>query len=146
MRMTFKDYNDMWEDAAANAVGHGGVSMPADAMPLDKIKRHKKRVQKSMYDGRTKEGKKFIERILARRNAREALKSSLPESAEDVSEIKKSDLWQEYGRLLGMKSDLIKKQKKPNASLIVAINKKINAVLKQLDVVNAEVEHEEVIS
>ena len=27
-RMTFKDYNDMWEDAAANAVAHGGVSMP----------------------------------------------------------------------------------------------------------------------
>lgn len=68
-RMTFADYNSMWEDAAANAVGHGGVSMPSDMMPKDKHKKHKKQVK--MYDGRTKEGKKFIERILARRNARE---------------------------------------------------------------------------
>ena len=44
-RMTFADYNKMWEDAAANAVGHGGVSMPADMMPKDKHKKHKKRVQ-----------------------------------------------------------------------------------------------------
>lgn len=70
-RMTFKDYNDMWEDAAANAVAHGGVSMPADMMPKDKIKKHKQRVQKASYDGRTKEGRKFVERILARRAARE---------------------------------------------------------------------------
>ena len=70
-RMTFRDYNAMWEDAAANAVGHGGVSMPADMMPKDKHKKHKDRVKKSVYDGRTKEGRKFIERILARRQARE---------------------------------------------------------------------------
>ena len=69
--MTFADYNAMWEDAAANAVGHGGVSMPADMMPKDKHKKHKDRVKKSVYDGRTKEGRKFIERILARRQARE---------------------------------------------------------------------------
>ncbi len=31
-RMTFQDYNDMWEMQQANAVGHGGVSMPADMM------------------------------------------------------------------------------------------------------------------
>jgi hypothetical protein len=72
-RMTFKDYNDMWEDAAANAVAHGGVSMPADMMPKDKHDKHKKRV-KPTYDARTKEGKAFIERILARRAAREQSK------------------------------------------------------------------------
>ena len=70
-RMTFKDYNDMWEDAAANAVAHGGVSMPADMMPKDKHKKHKAQVQKRIYDGRTKEGKAFVERILAKRAARE---------------------------------------------------------------------------
>ena len=75
-RMTFQDYNDMWEDAAANAVGRGGVSMPADMMPKDKHKKHKKEVQKRIYDGRTKEGKKFVERILARRAAREQSKIS----------------------------------------------------------------------
>ena len=75
-RMTFRDYNAMWEDAAANAVGHGGVSMPADMMPKDKHKKHKDRVKKSVYDGRTKEGRKFIERILARRQARENTKKA----------------------------------------------------------------------
>jgi len=75
-RMSFEDYNKMWEDAAANSVGGGGVSMPADMMPKDKHKKHKERVKKSVYDGRTKEGRKFIERILARRTAREALKKT----------------------------------------------------------------------
>lgn len=74
MRRTFKEYEAMWEDAAANSVAGGGVSMPADMMPKDKHKKHKERVKKSVYDGRTKEGKKFVERILARRNAREASK------------------------------------------------------------------------
>ena len=41
-------------------------------MPKDKHKKHKDRVKKSMYDGRTREGKKFIERMLARREARRA--------------------------------------------------------------------------
>ena len=76
MRRTFKEYEAMWEDAAANSVGGGGVAMPADMMPKDKHKKHKERVKKSVYDGRTKEGKKFVERILARRNAREALKKT----------------------------------------------------------------------
>ena len=76
MRRTFKEYEAMWEDAAANSVGGGGVAMPADMMPKDKHKKHKERIKKSVYDGRTKEGKKFVERILARRNAREALKKT----------------------------------------------------------------------
>ena len=71
-RMTFKDYNGMWEDAAANAVAHGGVAMPSDAMTTPQHKKHKKRAQdSSKYDGRTKEGKKFVRRILASRNKRE---------------------------------------------------------------------------
>ena len=48
--------------------------MPADMMPKDKHKKHKAQVQKRIYDGRTKEGKKFVERILARRAAREQIK------------------------------------------------------------------------
>ena len=66
MRRTFKEYEEMWEDAAANSVGGGGVAMPADMMPKVMHKRHKKKVR--MYDGRTKEGKAFIKRILDRRN------------------------------------------------------------------------------
>ena len=66
MKRTFKEYEAMWEDAAANSVGGGGVAMPADMMPKAMHKRHKKKVR--MYDGRTKEGKAFIKRILDRRN------------------------------------------------------------------------------
>ena len=75
-RMTFAEYQKQWEDAAANSVGGGGVSMPADMMPKDKHKKHKDRVKKSVYDGRTREGKKFVERMLARRQARENIKKN----------------------------------------------------------------------
>jgi len=70
MRRSFKEYLKHWEDAAANSVSAGGIAMPADMMPKDKHKKHKDRVKKSMYDGRTREGKKFVERMLARREAR----------------------------------------------------------------------------
>ncbi len=55
----------MWEDAAANSVGNDGVDMPAD------VQHDKKRKKKSVYDGRTKEGRKFIEKMLARRKTKE---------------------------------------------------------------------------
>ena len=74
--LSFNEYFKQWEDAAANAVGHGAVAMPADMMPKDKQKKHKTQVQKRIYDGRTKEGRKFVERILARRQARENTKKT----------------------------------------------------------------------
>ena len=58
-----KKFNDMWEDAAANSVSGGGVALPADAV-------NKKKKKKAVYDGRTKEGRKFVERMLANRKAR----------------------------------------------------------------------------
>lgn len=61
-----KSFKDVWEDAAANSVAGGGVSLPADAVH---DKKKKKKVERR-YDGRTKEGRKFVERILAKRNAR----------------------------------------------------------------------------
>lgn len=67
---SFNEYLKQWEDAAANSVAGGGVAMPPDAMGKKALLRRKKKV----YDGRTKEGKKFVERILARRAAREASK------------------------------------------------------------------------
>lgn len=69
---SFNEYLKQWEDAAANSVGGGGVSLPSDAMGSKALLKRKKKV----YDGRTKEGKKFIERMLARRAAREANKKS----------------------------------------------------------------------
>ena len=67
---SFNEYLKQWEDAAANSVGGGGVSLPSDAMGSKALLKRKKKV----YDGRTKEGKKFIERMLARRAKREATK------------------------------------------------------------------------
>ena len=76
MRRTFKEFEAVWEDAAANSVGAGGVSMPSDAMGKSAHKKHKKRI----YDGRTKEGKTFIKRILASRNKRMQTGSKLDEN------------------------------------------------------------------
>jgi hypothetical protein len=58
-----KKFKDMWEDSAANSVGAGGVDMPADVQ-------HDKKKKKAVYDGRTKEGKKFVEKMLARRKVK----------------------------------------------------------------------------
>ena len=60
-----KNFKDVWEDAAANSVSGGGVDMPAD------VQHDKKRKKKSVYDGRKKEGRKFVEKMLARRKAKE---------------------------------------------------------------------------
>ena len=72
MRRTFKEYEAMWEDAAANSVGGGEVAMPADMMPKVMHKRHKKKVR--MYDGRTKEAKAFLKRILDNRKRKLMIK------------------------------------------------------------------------
>jgi hypothetical protein len=68
------------EDAPANSVSGGGVSLPPDAQ-MDK-----KRKKKSMYDGRTKEGKRFVERIMKRRQAREERKAKAEEYISSVTE------------------------------------------------------------
>ena len=73
MRKTFSDWVNMWEEAPANSVGAGGVSLPADAVH---DKKKKKRVERR-YDGRTKEGRKFVERILARREAKRKAQEKL---------------------------------------------------------------------
>jgi len=61
-----KNFKKMWEEVPANNAGSGQVSMPADAV-YDK----KKKKAVNAYDGRTKAGRKFVERIMARRLAAE---------------------------------------------------------------------------
>lgn len=124
-----KNFKDMWEDAAANSVAGGGVSLPSDAMGKNAQKKKKR-----IYDGRTKEGKKFVERILARRTARAEATKVKTEEVKSVLEMKGADEWQEYAELLATKSRLIKKNNKPNSAVIHAINKKINVLLKKLGV------------
>tara|TARA_B100000123_G_scaffold244634_1_gene200100 strand:- start:429 stop:947 length:519 start_codon:yes stop_codon:yes gene_type:complete len=56
------------EDAPANSVAAGGVSMPADAGSKKKQKEIQK---KNLYDGRRKEAKAFFKRIEALRAKRD---------------------------------------------------------------------------
>lgn len=75
---SFSDWLSMWEEAPSTNVGSGqiaGLGVGPDGEPgltPAQMKKHKKKAK--AYDGRTKEGKKFVERILARRAAREAKK------------------------------------------------------------------------
>lgn len=70
--MTFKSFK-MWEQAA-NSAGAGGIH-GIGIGPKGEPGVHLKKKKKKIYDGRTKEGKRFVERILARRAARESKKS-----------------------------------------------------------------------
>jgi len=128
-----KNFKDMWEDAAANSVAGGGVSLPSDAMGKNAQKKKKK-----IYDGRTREGKKFVERILARRTARAEAKVKTEEVNESLAEMKGADEWQKYAELLAIKSKLIKGKNKPSSAAIVAVNKKINALLRKMGITEQE--------
>ena len=69
------------EDAPANSVAGGGVSMPADAVSKKKQKEIQK---KNFYDGRRKEAKAFYKRIEALRAKREnAFRKSVKENMDD---------------------------------------------------------------
>ena len=76
-----KTFKDVWEDAAANSVGGGGVNMPSDAV------HDKKKKKKDIYDGRTKAGRRFVERILTRRKAAESKKEVKENVNSDVKKI-----------------------------------------------------------
>jgi hypothetical protein len=75
-----KNFKDVWEDAAANSVSGGGVDMPAD------VQHSKKKRKKAVYDGRTKEGRKFVERMLARKKAKDEAKH-LKASKENLASV-----------------------------------------------------------
>ena len=70
--MKYKSFKQ-WEDAAANSVASGGVDMAPNAMGKKALLKRRKKSE-GRYDGRTKEGRKFGERMLAKRLAREAKK------------------------------------------------------------------------
>jgi len=68
------------EDAPANSVASGGVSMPADAVS----KKKQKEIQKKPYDGRTREARAFIKRMGELRAKRETnFRKSVKESIDD---------------------------------------------------------------
>ena len=68
------------EDAPANSVASGGVDMPADAVS----KKKQKEMQKNKYDGRTREARAFMKRMLELRKKREeGFRKSVKESMDD---------------------------------------------------------------
>jgi len=95
-----KDFKDMWEDSAANSVGAGGVDMPAD------VQHDKKKRKKAVYDGRTKEGRKFVEKMLARRKVKA--------DAEQVNASKQNTA------SVSMKEEAIEDAKKPVSKMTPA--------------------------
>ena len=71
------------EDAPANSVASGGVSMPADAVS----KKKQKEIQKKAYDGRTREAKSFIKRMAELKAKREAaFRNSVKEQMDNFGE------------------------------------------------------------
>ena len=71
------------EEAPTNSVSNGGVSLPAHR-PADKKKK------KNIYDGRTKDGKALVKRILARREVK--LKGAQIDEANWLFAIDPSDM------------------------------------------------------
>jgi hypothetical protein len=64
-----KSFKDMWH-AAIEDTTTGSVDM----IPTPLKSKSKKKKEQSLYDGRTREGKKFVERMLAKKQARESKK------------------------------------------------------------------------
>lgn len=68
------------EDAPANSVASGGVDMAPNAVS----KKKQKEIQKKAYDGRTKEARAFMKRMLELRKKREeGFRKSVKESMDD---------------------------------------------------------------
>lgn len=68
------------EDAPANSVASGGVDMAPNAVS----KKKQKEIQKKAYDGRTKEARAFMNRMLELRKKREeGFRKSVKESMDD---------------------------------------------------------------
>ena len=102
----------MWEDSAANSVGAGGVDMPADVQQAKKKK-------KPVYDGRTKAGRKFVEKMLARRTAKKAAQDLTAQKTNMAS--------------VQMKEDLKEKADQDTVDMILANPKMKAKTLKGLD-------------
>ena len=71
------------EDAPANSVAAGGVDMPADAVS----KKKQKEIQKKAYDGRTREARAFMKRMLELKAKRESnFRKSVKENMDNFGE------------------------------------------------------------
>ena len=95
------------EEAPANSVAGGGVSLPPDAVV------QKKKKEKKSYDGRTKEGKQFFKRM-AERKARREGKARLTKQVQENTLERASHLVEDN---VDMLKDIVKKKQMKNIKL-----------------------------
>tara|TARA_Y100000015_G_C2393434_1_gene91424 strand:+ start:666 stop:1181 length:516 start_codon:yes stop_codon:yes gene_type:complete len=91
------------EDAPANSVAGGGVSLPPDAVM-------KKKKKKNPYDGRTKEARSFFKRMSERKAKREA-KSKLAQKVQENTVERASILAEDN---LDILKNIVKKKQNQN--------------------------------
>ena len=95
------------EEAPANSVAGGGVSLPPDAVV------QKKKKEKKSYDGRTKEGKQFFKRMAERKAKREE-KARLTKQVQENTLERASHLAEDN---VDMLKDIVKKKQMKNIKL-----------------------------
>ena len=138
MKRTFKEFQDQWEQAA-NSVGGGGVSMPADAV------HDKKKKKKDIYDGRTKAGRKFIERILSRRKAsevKEDYNQDLALATKNVARLAKKETGQDQKDYMAVSRALAQ----GNLGAVKKVIKGISTQEIQADILNILVGYNDLIA
>ena len=91
------------EEAPANSVAGGGVSLPPDAVMQKKKK-------KKLYDGRTKEAKAFFKRMAERKAKREE-KARLTKQVQENTLERASHLAEDN---VAMLKDIVKKKQNKN--------------------------------
>src|SRR5210317_454157 len=92
------------EEAPANSVAGGGVSLPPDAV-IDKKKK------KNPYDGRTKEARQFYKRMAERKAKREEMKSKLAQKVQENTLERSSHLAEDNVDVL---KDIVKNKQNKN--------------------------------
>jgi hypothetical protein len=92
------------EEAPANSVAGGGVSLPPDAVAQKKKK-------KNPYDGRTKEARQFYKRMAERKAKREEMKSKLAQKVQENTLERSSHLAEDNVDVL---KDIVKNKQNKN--------------------------------
>lgn len=125
-----RSYKEFWEDAAANSVAGGGVSLPADAVPAKK--------KKSVYDGRTKAGRKFVEKMNMNKTKREE-KKALAASKANLASVTVKEVTEPLPEITppgtGMETSEaeVKEAKKPSMSAADRLNARLKKKGVDLD-------------
>lgn len=100
-----------WLRAAEEQTNAGSVEGYPKPLGADEKKKKKK-----IYDGRTREGRKFVERIMARRKAAEATKQEVKEATTSFKPLSNGDI---APVLNALKKNVSVELKDPNNSKLI---------------------------